>query len=103
MQLAQCSMVLLGITKASLATDSFLSAASFQETTKVLTDAAIKGKVDHLIGLKENVIIGKLIPAGAGLIAYRDFEEVDYGIPGHGVRGLSEQRAGVKAGLPLAV
>ena len=72
---AQCSMVLLGITKASLATDSFLSAASFQETTKVLTDAAIKGKVDHLIGLKENVIIGKLIPAGAGLIAYRDFEE----------------------------
>ena len=68
-------MVLLGITKASLATDSFLSAASFQETTKVLTDAAIKGKVDHLIGLKENVIIGKLIPAGAGLIAYRDFEE----------------------------
>ena len=51
------------------------AAASFQETTKVLTDAAIKGKVDHLIGLKENVIIGKLIPAGAGLIAYRDFEE----------------------------
>ena len=66
----------LGITKAALATDSFLSAASFQETTKVLTDAAIKGKIDHLIGLKENVIIGKLIPAGAGLAAYRDFEEV---------------------------
>ena len=75
LRLAECSMVLLGITKASLATDSFLSAASFQETTKVLTDAAIKGKVDHLIGLKENVIIGKLIPAGAGLVAYRDFEE----------------------------
>ncbi|MBE6945412.1 MAG: DNA-directed RNA polymerase subunit beta' [Ruminococcaceae bacterium] len=75
LRLAECSMVLLGITKASLATDSFLSAASFQETTKVLTDAAIKGKVDHLIGLKENVIIGKLIPAGAGLLAYRDFEE----------------------------
>lgn len=56
--------IMLGITKASLATDSFLSAASFQETTKVLTEAAIKGKVDHLIGLKENVIIGKLIPAG---------------------------------------
>ena len=56
--------ILLGITKASLATDSFLSAASFQETTRVLTDAAIKGKVDHLIGLKENVIIGKLVPAG---------------------------------------
>ena len=63
----------MGITKASLATDSFLSAASFQETTKVLTEAAIKGNVDHLIGLKENVIIGKLIPAGAGLGAYRDF------------------------------
>jgi len=58
---------MLGITKASLATDSFLSAASFQETTKVLTEAAIKGKVDHLVGLKENVIIGKLIPAGTGM------------------------------------
>ena len=65
---------LLGITKASLATDSFLSAASFQETTKVLTDAAIKGKVDHLIGLKENVIIGKLIPAGTGMKRYRNVE-----------------------------
>ena len=71
---AVSSPVLLGITKASLATDSFLSAASFQETTKVLTDAAIKGKVDHLVGLKENVIIGKLIPAGSGLMAYRDYE-----------------------------
>ena len=66
--------MLLGITKAALATDSFLSAASFQETTKVLTDAAIKGKVDHLVGLKENVLIGKLIPAGSGLVAYRDFQ-----------------------------
>ena len=74
LRLPTCSTVLLGITKASLATDSFLSAASFQETTKVLTDAAIKGKVDHLVGLKENVIIGKLIPAGSGLMAYRDFE-----------------------------
>ena len=64
--------VLLGITKASLATDSFLSAASFQETTKVLTDAAIKGKVDPLLGLKENVIIGKLIPAGTGMPIYKD-------------------------------
>ena len=64
--------VLLGITKASLATDSFLSAASFQETTKVLTDAAIKGKVDPLLGLKENVIIGKLIPAGTGMPVYKD-------------------------------
>ena len=59
--------ILLGITKASLETESFLSAASFQETTKILTDAAIKGKVDHLKGLKENVIIGKLLPAGTGL------------------------------------
>ncbi|MGM9668979.1 MAG: DNA-directed RNA polymerase subunit beta', partial [Faecousia sp.] len=74
LQLPTCSAVLLGITKASLATDSFLSAASFQETTKVLTDAAIHGKVDHLVGLKENVIIGKLIPAGAGLEAYRDYQ-----------------------------
>ena len=74
LKLATSSAVLLGITKASLATDSFLSAASFQETTKVLTDAAIKGKVDHLVGLKENVIIGKLIPAGSGLMAYRDYE-----------------------------
>ena len=73
LKLATASAVLLGITKASLATDSFLSAASFQETTKVLTDAAIKGKVDHLVGLKENVIIGKLIPAGSGLMAYRDY------------------------------
>ena len=73
LRLAEGSAVLMGITKASLATDSFLSAASFQETTKVLTDAAIKGKVDHLVGLKENVIIGKLIPAGSGLMAYRDF------------------------------
>ena len=63
--------VMLGITKASLATDSFLSAASFQETTKVLTEAAINGKVDHLIGLKENVIIGKPIPAGTGMKRYR--------------------------------
>jgi DNA-directed RNA polymerase subunit beta' len=62
---------MLGITKASLATNSFLSAASFQETTKVLTEAAIKGKVDPLIGLKENVIIGKLIPAGTGMKRYR--------------------------------
>ncbi len=74
LKLATKSLILMGITKASLATESFLSAASFQETTKVLTEAAIKGKVDHLVGLKENVIIGKLIPAGAGLLAYRDFE-----------------------------
>ena len=65
----------MGITKAALETDSFLSAASFQETTRILTDAAIKGKVDPLSGLKENVIIGKLIPAGTGSKSYRD---VDY-------------------------
>ena len=71
---AQGNRVLLGITKASLATDSFLSAASFQETTRVLTEAAIKGKIDPLIGLKENVIIGKLIPAGTGMARYRNVE-----------------------------
>jgi DNA-directed RNA polymerase subunit beta' len=71
---ATATPILLGITKAALQTESFLSAASFQETTKVLTEAAIKGKVDHLIGLKENVIIGKLIPAGTGLQVYRDIE-----------------------------
>ncbi len=70
-QPAEGKQVMLGITKASLATDSFLSAASFQETTKVLTEAAINGKVDHLIGLKENVLIGKLIPAGTGMKRYR--------------------------------
>jgi len=68
---AKASTVLLGITKASLQTESFLSAASFQETTKVLTEAAIRGKVDRLLGLKENVIIGKLIPAGTGMDCYR--------------------------------
>ena len=68
------TLMLMGITKASLATESFLSAASFQETTKVLTEAAIKGKVDHLVGLKENVIIGKLIPAGSGLDIYRNYD-----------------------------
>jgi DNA-directed RNA polymerase subunit beta' len=68
--------VLLGITKASLETDSFLSAASFQETTRVLTDAAIKGKRDELLGLKENVIIGKLVPAGTGMPRYRQAEPI---------------------------
>ena len=65
---------IMGITKASLATDSWLSAASFQETTRVLTEAAIDGKGDSLIGLKENIIIGKLIPAGTGMEVYRDFD-----------------------------
>ena len=73
-QPAEGKQVMLGITKASLATDSFLSAASFQETTKVLTEAAINGKVDHLIGLKENVLIGKLIPAGTGMKRYRSIK-----------------------------
>ena len=73
-ELAEGTQVLLGITKASLATNSFLSAASFQETTKVLTEAAIKGKVDPLIGMKENVIIGKLIPAGTGMKRYRNIK-----------------------------
>ena len=71
---AEGKQVMLGITKASLATNSFLSAASFQETTKVLTEAAIKGKVDPLIGMKENVIIGKLIPAGTGMKRYRNIK-----------------------------
>ena len=74
---AEVTQLLMGITKASLATDSFLSAASFQETTKVLTEAAISGKVDPLLGLKENVIIGKLIPAGSGLSQYRQADEID--------------------------
>ena len=71
--------ILLGITKASLATNSFLSAASFQETTRVLTDAAIKGKNDKLVGLKENIMIGKLIPAGTGMKRYKNID-LDYGV-----------------------
>jgi DNA-directed RNA polymerase subunit beta' len=77
---AEAAPMLLGITKASLMTESFLSAASFQETTKVLTEAATKGKKDHLLGLKENVIIGKLIPAGTGLGKYRAVEIEDSGV-----------------------
>ena len=73
---AEAKALLLGITKAALATESFMSAASFQETTKVLTDAAIKGKIDNLLGLKENVIIGKLIPAGTGMACYRNVDVV---------------------------
>ncbi|NMB95600.1 MAG: DNA-directed RNA polymerase subunit beta', partial [Clostridiaceae bacterium] len=76
LRLADGKRSLLGITKASLATDSFLSAASFQETTRVLTDAAIKGKMDPLVGLKENVIIGKLIPAGTGMKRYSEIDVV---------------------------
>ncbi|MDR1692327.1 MAG: DNA-directed RNA polymerase subunit beta', partial [Oscillospiraceae bacterium] len=76
LQVATFAPLLLGITKASLATESFLSAASFQETTRVLTEAAMRGKVDRLIGLKENVIIGKLIPAGSGMEMYADYDLV---------------------------
>ena len=109
--------VLLGITKASLATDSFLSAASFQETTRVLTEAAIKGKMDPLLGLKENVIIGKLIPAGTGMSRYRDinvvaegeeqgqteavsFEEFSFDLPGEDILSdLPEELPDEIAGL----
>ena len=76
-KLVEYQQVLLGITKAALANESFLSAASFQETTRVLTEAAIKGKVDPLAGLKENVIIGKLIPAGTGLVTYTEEEKAE--------------------------
>ena len=79
---AKSEPLLLGITKASLQTESFLSAASFQETTKVLTEAAIKGKVDRLLALKENVLIGRLIPAGTGMDCYRNIE-VDRTVPVH--------------------
>ncbi len=82
-QLATCMPTLMGITKASLATDSFLSAASFQETTRVLTDAAIKGKVDPLMGLKENVIIGKLLPSGTGMKCYNNVEVYPTGNTGN--------------------
>ena len=86
---AEGEATLLGITKASLSTDSFLSAASFQETTKVLTDAAIKGKRDPLLGLKENVLIGKLIPAGTGMGMYRNVK-VDTGETKEGVYDAAE-------------
>jgi DNA-directed RNA polymerase subunit beta' len=74
---ATAESLLLGITRASLSTESFISAASFQETTRVLTEAAISGKVDYLLGLKENVIIGHLIPAGTGIERYRDTKVID--------------------------
>ncbi len=89
LQLPTATRLLLGITKASLATDSFLSAASFQETTKVLTEAAIKGKVDHLLGLKENVIIGKLIPAGSGLAQYRKYDVIPKEEERHGYAAVA--------------
>ena len=76
---ATCQPVLLGITKAALATDSFLSAASFQETNRVLTDAAIRGKSDPLLGLKENVLIGKLLPSGTGMKCYSNVAVIPEG------------------------
>ena len=93
-QPAEGKQVLLGITKASLATNSFLSAASFQETTKVLTEAAIKGKVDPLIGMKENVIIGKLIPAGTGMKHYANIRLDSDGdsLEDRRIRGCSVRR-----------
>ena len=90
LRIATVTPILLGITKASLATDSFLSAASFQETTRVLTDAAIKGKVDPLLGLKENVIIGKLIPAGTGMQCYNDVRVKDNRAPKNAFSVLDE-------------
>ena len=93
LRLAVAAPVLMGITKASLATDSFLSAASFQETTKVLTEAAIKGKVDHLQGLKENVIIGKLIPAGSGLARYRKYDKIEDEAPATGYEAVAQVAA----------
>ena len=94
------TQLLMGITKASLATDSFLSAASFQETTKVLTEAAIKGKADHLVGLKENVIIGKLIPAGSGLSVYRKYDKVDdEGTAQSGEEAVPEEEAPAEAAV----
>jgi hypothetical protein len=92
--------IILGITKASLATESFLSAASFQETTKVLTDAALEGKVDELRGLKENVIIGKLIPAATGLRAYRNIELVTAGMPA-GMEVFGDMGGRFEGGIPL--
>ncbi|WP_314063764.1 DNA-directed RNA polymerase subunit beta', partial [uncultured Vagococcus sp.] len=89
--------VLLGITKASLETNSFLSAASFQETTRVLTDAAIRGKKDPLLGLKENVIIGKIIPAGTGMPKYRNMEPKEIGVASENVYSISDIEAKMAA------
>ena len=100
---ATCAPVLLGITKASLATDSFLSAASFQETTRVLTEAAIKGKVDPLMGLKENVIIGKLVPISTGMQMYTDTQVVGARTDDpyvNALRGLLENGAGKRKTPP---
>lgn len=94
--------VLLGITKASLETNSFLSAASFQETTRVLTDAAIRGKNDPLIGLKENVIIGKIIPAGTGMKKYRDIVPEEVGTASDSVYSISDVEKSLEAKEAMA-
>lgn len=93
---ATCRPVLLGITKASLETNSFLSAASFQETTRVLTDASIRGKSDPLLGLKENVIIGKIVPAGTGMAKYRHMEPKTVGAVSENVYSISDIEAQMK-------
>ena len=103
LKLATVTPILLGITKASLATDSFLSAASFQETTRVLTDAAIKGKVDPLLGLKENVIIGKLIPAGTGMQVYNDVRVRDNRAPKNAFSVLDELLQDDEEGQPQLI
>lgn len=95
--------VLLGITKASLETNSFLSAASFQETTRVLTDAAIRGKKDHLLGLKENVIIGKIIPAGTGMAKYRNMEPKEVGVASENVYSISDIEAQMAAADAITI
>ncbi len=94
---------LMGITKASLATDSWLSAASFQETTRVLTEAAIDGRGDNLVGLKENIIIGKLIPAGTGMPRYREFDVRGAGVPAHALLLVGRSRSGRVAGQHLGL
>ena len=93
-QIATYEHMLLGITKASLSTDSFISAASFQETTRVLTEAAIMGKKDDLRGLKENVIVGRLIPAGTGLAYHNTRRKQGLGLDMAEGRGLAEEEAG---------
>ena len=90
---ATCQPILLGITRASLRTDSFISAASFQETTRVLTEAAVQGKIDHLRGLKENVIIGRLIPAGTGTTSYQETTYESLESEGNGKAELTEVAA----------
>ena len=96
---ATCQPILLGITRASLRTDSFISAASFQETTRVLTEAAVQGKIDHLRGLKENVIIGRLIPAGTGSTDYQDISYDGSELEANGEAELTGVETGTETGI----